>query len=173
MRVSAQKIKAAEDAAGNHNDDGDKHYRVKHRPLPTSKKHLRSLITRDAQVRFGSTRKRHKPNVLTSPPAGMLARGFTDGYLIRTKIGPGAALTPNDPRGATMPDYRIYAVGSDGRLIAVEDLDCADDQEAIKKATQAAKGSGIELREGERCVVRLLPAPSLKWNLPTLGSDDP
>ncbi len=47
-----------------------------------------------------------------------------------------------------MPDYRIYAVGSDGRLIAVEDLDCADDQEAIKKATQAAKGSGIELREG-------------------------
>jgi hypothetical protein len=72
-----------------------------------------------------------------------------------------------------MPDYRIYAVGSDGRLIAVEDLGCADDQEAIKKATQAAKGSDIELREGERCVVRLLPAPSLKWNLPALGSDDP
>jgi hypothetical protein len=43
-----------------------------------------------------------------------------------------------------MPDYRIYAVGSDGRLVAVEDLDFADDQEAIKKATQAAKGSGIE-----------------------------
>ena len=49
-----------------------------------------------------------------------------------------------------MPDYRIYAVGSDGRLMAVEDLDCADDQEAIKKATQAAKGSGSELRESER-----------------------
>ena len=34
IRVSAQKIKAAEDAAGNHNDDGDKHYRVKHRRAP-------------------------------------------------------------------------------------------------------------------------------------------
>jgi hypothetical protein len=30
MRVSAKNIKAAEDAAGNHNDDGDKQYRVKH-----------------------------------------------------------------------------------------------------------------------------------------------
>jgi hypothetical protein len=72
-----------------------------------------------------------------------------------------------------MPDYRIYTVGSDGRFIAVEDLECAHDQEAIKKATQAAKGSDIELREGERCVVRLLPAPSLEWNLPTVSSDEP
>jgi hypothetical protein len=72
-----------------------------------------------------------------------------------------------------MPSYHIYTVGSDGRHVAVEQLECADDQEAIKKATQAAKGSGIELREGNRCVIRLLPAPSLKLNLPTLCSDDP
>lgn len=71
-----------------------------------------------------------------------------------------------------MPSYHIYTVGSDGRFIAGEELECADDQEAIKNATQAAKGSGIELREGDRRVVRLLPAPSLKWNLPTLGADD-
>jgi hypothetical protein len=72
-----------------------------------------------------------------------------------------------------MPDYRIYAVGSDGRLMAVEDLDCADDQEAIKQATQAAKGSGIELRESERCVVRLLPAaPSPKWTLRSVPLDE-
>jgi hypothetical protein len=57
--------------------------------------------------------------------------------------------------------------------IAVEKLECADDQEAIKKATQAAKGSGIELREGNRCVVGLLAAPNPIWDLPTLGSDDP
>jgi hypothetical protein len=94
-------------------------------------------------------------------------------FLIRTKIGPGAALLQGVGGGAIMPDYRIYAVGSDGRFIAVEDLECADDREAIKKATQAAKGSGIELREGDRCVVRLLPAPSLRWNLPTIGSDEP
>ena len=72
-----------------------------------------------------------------------------------------------------MPVYRIYTIGLDGRFIAVEELECADDQEAIKKATQAAKGSGIELREGERCIVRLLPAPSLKWNLPSVCSDEP
>jgi hypothetical protein len=72
-----------------------------------------------------------------------------------------------------MPDYRIYTVGADGHFVVVEDLECADDQEAIKKAAHAAKGSGIELREGDRCVVRLLPAPSLKWSLPTLGSDEP
>jgi hypothetical protein len=72
-----------------------------------------------------------------------------------------------------MTSYRIYTEGLDGRFVAVEDLECADDQEAIKKATQADKGSGIELREGDRCVVRLLPAPSLKWNLPTVGSDEP
>jgi hypothetical protein len=71
-----------------------------------------------------------------------------------------------------MPSYRICTVGSDGRFIAVEELECADDQEAIKKATQAAKGSDIELREGERCVVRLLPSPSLEWNLPTVSSDE-
>jgi hypothetical protein len=65
-----------------------------------------------------------------------------------------------------MPDYRVYAVESDGRFIAVEDLECADDQEAIKKATQAAKGSGIELREGDRCVVRLLPAPASHGTYP-------
>jgi hypothetical protein len=94
-------------------------------------------------------------------------------FLIRTKIGPVAALFQGVGGGARMPDYRVYAVESDGRFIAVEDLECADDQEAIKKATQAAKGSGIELREGDRCVVRLLPAPSLRWNLPTIGSDEP
>ena len=72
-----------------------------------------------------------------------------------------------------MPSYQIYTVGSDGRFIAVEELECADDQEAIKKATQAAKGSGIELREGDRCVVRLLPAPSPNWNLPSVALDGP
>jgi hypothetical protein len=57
-----------------------------------------------------------------------------------------------------MPSYHIYTVGSDGRFIAAEELECADDQEAIQKPAQAAKDSGIELRQGDRCVVRLLPA---------------
>jgi hypothetical protein len=73
-----------------------------------------------------------------------------------------------------MPGYRIYLPGSDGRFIPGEDIERADDQEAIKKATRAAKHSGIELWERGRCVVRLLPAPSPKWNLPpVVGSDEP
>jgi hypothetical protein len=41
--------------------------------------------------------------------------------------------------GATMATYRICTVGSDGSLVAGEDIECADDQEAIEKASQAAK----------------------------------
>jgi hypothetical protein len=71
-----------------------------------------------------------------------------------------------------MPGYRIYAVGSDGSCTAREDIECADDQEAIKKAAQAAKHSSIELWERGRCVVQLLPAPSPNWNLPAVGADE-
>jgi hypothetical protein len=71
-----------------------------------------------------------------------------------------------------MPGYRIFTVGSDGRFIAGEDIECADDQEAIKKAAEAAKDSGIELWERGRCVVQLLPAPSPNWKLPSVGSDE-
>jgi hypothetical protein len=72
-----------------------------------------------------------------------------------------------------MPAYRISIVGPDGRLIVGDDIECTDDQEAIKKAAQAAKGSGIELWERGRCVVRLLPAPRPNWNFPPVRSDAP
>jgi hypothetical protein len=72
-----------------------------------------------------------------------------------------------------MPEYRIHTVGSDGSCIASEGIECADDQEAIKKAAQAAKDSSIELRERGRCVVQLLPAPSPNWNFPPAGSVEP
>jgi hypothetical protein len=71
-----------------------------------------------------------------------------------------------------MPEYRIYTVGSHGSCIASEGIECADDQEAIKKAAQAAKDSSIELWERGRCVVQLLPAPSPNWNLPSVGADE-
>ena len=69
-----------------------------------------------------------------------------------------------------MPTYRICTVGSDGSLIAGEDIECADDQEAIEKASQAAKDSGVELWQRDRCVVQLLPAPSaeLEFSLRSL-----
>jgi hypothetical protein len=71
-----------------------------------------------------------------------------------------------------MPGYRIFTLGSDSRFIAGEDIECADEEEAIKKAAQTARDSDIELWERGRCVVRLLPAPSPKWNLPAVGSDE-
>jgi hypothetical protein len=64
-----------------------------------------------------------------------------------------------------MPDYRIYTVGSDGRFTAGEDIECADDQDAIKKAAQADKDSAIELWERGRCVVRPLPTPNPEFAL--------
>jgi hypothetical protein len=72
-----------------------------------------------------------------------------------------------------MPGYRIYTVGSDGSCIASEDIECADDHEAIKKAAQTAKDSNIELWERGRCIVQLLPAPSPNWNLPAVVLDEP
>jgi hypothetical protein len=72
-----------------------------------------------------------------------------------------------------MPAYRISIVGPDGRLIVGEDIEYADDQEAIKKAALTHRDSGIELWERGRCVVRLLPAPRPKWNFPPVGSDEP
>ena len=71
-----------------------------------------------------------------------------------------------------MPTYRICTVGSDGSLIAGEDIECADDQEATEKASQAAKDSGIELWQRDRCVIQLLPAPSPNWNFPSVNSDE-
>jgi hypothetical protein len=71
-----------------------------------------------------------------------------------------------------MPTYRICTVGSDGSLIAGEDIECADDQEAIEKASQAAKDNGIELWQRDRCVIQLLAAPSPNWNFPSVESDE-
>jgi hypothetical protein len=42
-----------------------------------------------------------------------------------------------------MPNYHIYAVGSDGRFVAVEELECADDQEAIKKASKPPRVAAL------------------------------
>jgi hypothetical protein len=55
-----------------------------------------------------------------------------------------------------MPEYCIYAVGDDGRLVVGENVVCADDQEASEKAKQAANYHDVELWEGGRFIVRVL-----------------
>ena len=58
-----------------------------------------------------------------------------------------------------MPEYRIYTVGSDGHFISGQDIECADDQEAIQIAQQAVDGRSIELWERARFITRLAPKP--------------
>jgi hypothetical protein len=52
-------------------------------------------------------------------------------------------------------EYRAYSVGSDGHFIGFEPLVCADDVEAVEKATRLLDRSNIELWSGARLVVRL------------------
>ena len=64
MRVSAKNIKAAEDAAGNHNDDRDKQYRVepgRAGDLGAPSVPNNSRCTGSVQL---NQQKRHEPNVL-------------------------------------------------------------------------------------------------------------
>jgi hypothetical protein len=54
-----------------------------------------------------------------------------------------------------MDEYRAYTVGVDGHFIGFEPLKCANDAEAIEKATRLLDGHDVELWSGERLVVRL------------------
>jgi hypothetical protein len=52
--------------------------------------------------------------------------------------------------------YRIYRVSQDGHFLSAEDVECADDQEATKKARQGADHHDVELWERDRFIVRVL-----------------
>ena len=60
-----------------------------------------------------------------------------------------------------MLEYRIYYVGRDGRFSSAENIECADDQEAIHKAKQAVNGQGIELWEHSRLITRIQQRPQV------------
>jgi len=54
-----------------------------------------------------------------------------------------------------MPPYRIYYTDRDGHHSVPSDVvECADDQEAIGKAAQAANGKAVEPWNGSRLIVR-------------------
>jgi len=54
-----------------------------------------------------------------------------------------------------MPHYRIYYTEDDSHItIPPQIIECADDQEAICQAAQAANGKAVELWEGSRLIVR-------------------
>jgi hypothetical protein len=52
-------------------------------------------------------------------------------------------------------EYRAYTVGDDGHFVGFEPLFCANDAEAIEKASRLVDGHHIELWSGERFVKRL------------------
>jgi hypothetical protein len=54
-----------------------------------------------------------------------------------------------------MAHYRAYAVRFDGNFDGYEALNCADDDEAIGRATRLSSNCAIELWTGERFVTRL------------------
>jgi len=63
--------------------------------------------------------------------------------------------------------YRIYIVGSDGRLQLGEAFEAPDDGAAIERARElAAKGQSAELWEGGRMVGQASPPGAFKTGEP-------
>jgi hypothetical protein len=61
-------------------------------------------------------------------------------------------------------EYRAYAVARDGRIIALKEMICRDDREALATAKRLARHSDIEVWNGDRFIVRLIrttPNPTL------------
>jgi len=54
-----------------------------------------------------------------------------------------------------MPDYRGYTVGDDGHFTGYEPLMCANDEEAIAKATILSQRHGVEIWNGPRLVLSM------------------
>jgi hypothetical protein len=57
-------------------------------------------------------------------------------------------MLPPDPQEHHVPEYRAYTVGDDGHFSGYEPLVCADDEEAITKATILSKRQPVELGAG-------------------------
>jgi hypothetical protein len=56
-----------------------------------------------------------------------------------------------------MPHYRLYFLRADNRVDRAVDLDCADDEEAINKASELRGPQAMELWQRTRLVTRILP----------------
>jgi hypothetical protein len=54
-----------------------------------------------------------------------------------------------------MPEYRAYMVGPDGHFVGYEPFICADDAEAIERATRLAKQYPVELWCGPKLVISI------------------
>jgi hypothetical protein len=57
-----------------------------------------------------------------------------------------------------LSEYRAYAVARDGRIIALKEMICRDDREALATAKRLARYSDIEVWNGDRFIIRLVRA---------------
>jgi hypothetical protein len=71
-----------------------------------------------------------------------------------------------------MPAYRITVVRLDGRLFRARDIECADDEEAVAKAMQAANGYAVEIWHQKRLVARAPMASILPFIRTKTDFDD-
>jgi hypothetical protein len=53
-----------------------------------------------------------------------------------------------------MPEYRVYIIGSDGHFQSSVALECADDEEATRKAEQLVDGHDVELWQRARKIAK-------------------
>ena len=55
-----------------------------------------------------------------------------------------------------MPDYRIYRLSAENRIVGVSEVvECETDQEAITEAKKKLDGLDVEIWQGPRVVLRL------------------
>jgi hypothetical protein len=71
-----------------------------------------------------------------------------------------------------MPAYRINVVRLDGCLFRARDIECADDEEAVAKAMQAANGYAVEIWDQKRLVARAPMASILPFIRTKTDFDD-
>ena len=61
---------------------------------------------------------------------------------------------------SSMPEYRVYTIGHMDQFIAVQSIECPDDQAAIRQARQMLDRHSLELWELERFIIRLDQPPT-------------
>ncbi len=59
-----------------------------------------------------------------------------------------------------MPDYRVYILDSDGRFADTVPLECADDNEAMKRTEQLVDGHDVELWQRDRKIAKYVRKPA-------------
>jgi len=91
--------------------------------------------------------------------------------LARLHPGEARKIEPLVPRRPSYPDwlakltirkgkrYRAYAVARDGHIMAVKQMICSDDSEALAEAKRLARHSDVEVWNGDRFIIRLVRVP--------------